>query len=47
MVTVPAPLTPGDYFLSAMADVLDTVAEESEVNNGLTAPASDDVVLVR
>ena len=37
----------GDYFLSAMADLPDTVAEDSEVNNGLTAAAPVGVVRFR
>jgi hypothetical protein len=43
-VTVPAGLTPGTYFLSAISDALGTVTEESEENNGLTAPTRVGIV---
>ena len=38
-VVVPASLAAGTYFLSAVADFLDAVAESDELNNGLTATA--------
>ncbi len=43
-VSVPAGLAPGNYFLSAVADAAGVALEESEANNGLTAPAQVDVV---
>jgi subtilase family serine protease len=39
MVTLPANLEPGSYFLSAVADSAGTVAEGEESNNALTASA--------
>lgn len=45
-VSVPAGLAPGDYyFLSAVADLVGVVIEESDTNNGLTAPAQVDIVV--
>ena len=38
LITLPATLDPGSYFLSAVVDVAGTVAEGAENNNGLTAP---------
>ncbi len=46
-VSVPAGLAPGNYFLSALADAAGVAIEESEGNNGLTAPAQVDVVAFR
>jgi azurin len=43
-VGVPAGLAPGNYFLSVLADAAGVAIEESEANNGLTAPAQVDVV---
>jgi subtilase family serine protease len=37
MLTLPADLAPGSYFLSAVVDVAGTVPEGDETNNGLTA----------
>ena len=37
-VVVPASLAAGTYFLSAVADFLDVVAESEELNNGFTSP---------
>jgi hypothetical protein len=42
-VSVPAGLAPGNYFLSALADIVGVVIEESDTNNGLTAPAQVDI----
>ena len=38
MLTLPANLDPGSYFLSAVVDVAGTVVENDDTNNGLTAP---------
>lgn len=46
-VSVPAGLAPGNYFLSAVTDIVGVVIEESDTNNGLTAPAQVDVVFFR
>jgi hypothetical protein len=43
-VGVPAGLAPGNYFVSAVADIVGVAIEESDTNNGLTAPAQVDVV---
>ena len=44
-VTIPTGLPPGDYFLSAVADVLLAVNEVDETNNGLTAAGQIEIVL--
>lgn len=46
-VSVPAGLAPGNYFLSAVTNIVGVVIEESDTNNGLTAPAQVDVVFFR
>ena len=46
-VTVPLDLAAGDYFLSAMADILGVATEEIETNNGLTATAQVNIVIVQ
>ena len=46
-VTVPLELAAADYFVSVMADVLGTAVEEVETNNGLTASAQVNVVIVQ
>jgi len=43
-VSIPAGLAPGNYFLSAIADLAGVAIEESDTNNGLTAPAQVDIV---
>ena len=43
-VNVPAGLAPGNYFLSAITDLAGVAIEESDTNNGLTAPAQVDIV---
>lgn len=43
-VSVPVGLATGNYFLSAVADIVGVAIEESDTNNGLTAPAQVDVV---
>jgi len=43
-VSVPVGLAAGSYFLSAVADIVGVALEESDMNNGLTAPAQVDVV---
>ncbi len=43
-VSVPVGIAPGNYFLSAVADIVGVALEESDTNNGLTAPAQVDIV---
>jgi hypothetical protein len=43
-VSVPVGIAPGNYFLSAVADIVGAALEESDTNNGLTAPAQVDIV---
>jgi len=46
-VTVPLELAAADYFVSVVADVLGTAIEEVETNNGLTASAQVNIVIVQ
>jgi subtilisin family serine protease len=46
-VSVPLDLATGDYFFSAMADVLAAALEEVETNNGLTAATQVSVVVMQ
>jgi hypothetical protein len=46
-VTLPAGLAPGNYFISAVADINGVAIEDSIANNGLTAPAQLDVVFFK
>ena len=46
-VSVPLDLATGDYFFSAMADVLAAALEEVETNNGLTAATQVSIVVMQ